>query len=171
MTCYVLQQLGFATPYLTILFKFLIITSYAKTEKTVHMVVFASSLIKIFILIIQSNYNPQIWKLFGSKYDQDVSRRQSHASLITIIYHPPNFYNHILSECLTECLSTLESDFSNCGIILTDDFNHFSILPVVRQLKLKQLIKFPTQGSNTLDQILKNLHSFLKIQSYNFPQR
>ena len=79
-----------------------------------------------------------------------------------IIYHSPNSNNHILSEYLTECLSALEGDFPNCGIILTGDFNHFNTSPIVREFKLKQLIKFPTRGSNTLDQILTNLHSFYK---------
>lgn len=52
LTCYVLQRLGFATIYLIILFKFLIITSYAKTGKIVHIMEFVSSFIKIFNLVI-----------------------------------------------------------------------------------------------------------------------
>ena len=67
-----------------------------------------------------------------------------------------------MSEYLTECLSILEGDFPNCGIILTGDFNHFNTSSIARQFKLKQLIKSPTRGSNTLDQILTNLHSFYK---------
>ena len=82
--------------------------------------------------------------------------------IVGIIYHPPNSNNHILSGYLTECLFALEGYFPNCGIILTGDFNHFNTSPIVREFKLKQLIKFPTRGSNTLDQILKNLHSFYK---------
>jgi hypothetical protein len=51
-----------------------------------------------------------------------------------------------MSEYLTDCLSSLEGNFPNCGIILTGDFNHFNTSPIVRQFKLKQLINFPTRG-------------------------
>ncbi|XP_028394410.1 uncharacterized protein LOC114518590 [Dendronephthya gigantea] len=82
--------------------------------------------------------------------------------IVGIIYHPPNSNNSILSEYLSECLTTLEGDFPNCGIILTGDFNQFNTSPIARQFKFKQLIKFPTRGNNTLDKILTNLHSFYK---------
>jgi hypothetical protein len=65
-----------------------------------------------------------------------------------------------MSDYLSNCLSAIESDLPNCGIILTGDFNHFNSSSVERNFKLKQVVKFPTCGNKKLDKILTTLHTF-----------
>ena len=55
--------------------------------------------------------------------------------------------------------------FPGCGIILAGDFNHLDIKTISRQFQLKQLVHLPTRGTNTLDLVLTNLHSFYPVNA------
>ena len=76
------------------------------------------------------------------------------------IYHPPSASNNIMLEYLSKTLTTVEGLFPGCGIILAGDFNHLDIKIISCQFQLKHLVHLPTRGTNTLDLVLTNLHSF-----------
>ena len=76
------------------------------------------------------------------------------------IYHLPNASNNIMLEYLSKTLMTIEGHFPGCGIILAGGFNHLDIKIISRQFQLKQLVHLPTRGTNMLDLVLTNLHSF-----------
>ena len=61
------------------------------------------------------------------------------------------------------CLSSIESRCSNCGIILLGDFNKLDVAKLKSSFKLKQIVNFPTRGRNTLDLILTNLQDFYDV--------
>ncbi len=68
-------------------------------------------------------------------------------------------------EYLTKSLTDIEGLFPGCGIIIAGDFNHLNIKNLSRQFQLKQLVHLPTRGTNTLDLILTNMHSFYEPNS------
>ena len=61
---------------------------------------------------------------------------------------------------LIECLSFIESNYSNCGIIILGDFNRLNIIRLKNNFNLKQIVNFPTRGQNILDLVLTNLKNF-----------
>ena len=63
---------------------------------------------------------------------------------------------------LLECLTCIEAQFPNSGIIIAGDFNKLNITRLRNGFKLKQLTKFPTRGHNFLDLILTNLDNYYK---------
>ncbi len=65
-----------------------------------------------------------------------------------------------MREYLMKCLSYIESYYSNCGIVITGDFNHLDTTRLQNSFKLKQIINFPTRGAATLDLILTNISEF-----------
>jgi hypothetical protein len=76
--------------------------------------------------------------------------------ILGTVCHPPSASD---SEMLT-CLSSIEAQSHNCGILLLGDFNKLNVTKLKSNFKLKQIITFPTRGSNTLDLISTNLHEF-----------
>ena len=64
---------------------------------------------------------------------------------------------HILNDHLFESLTLAEAALPNCGIILTGDFNRLNTSRLQKHFKLKQLVKFPTRESATLDLFLTNM--------------
>ena len=54
----------------------------------------------------------------------------------------------------------IESKYPNCGIIIAGDFNNFNTSSIQQQYELKQMVKFPTRGTKTLDKLLTNLFPF-----------
>lgn len=76
------------------------------------------------------------------------------------VYHPPRANDINMLEYLFKSLTDIEGLYPGCGIILAGDFNHLNILSLSRQFRLKQLIHLPTRGTNTLDLMLTNLHTF-----------
>ena len=82
--------------------------------------------------------------------------------LIAVVYYPgrtspaesnaTNITNHLFDS-----LTTAESMFPNCGIIIAGDFNHLSTTRLQNHFKLKQLVNQPTRGTATLDIILTNM--------------
>lgn len=57
-------------------------------------------------------------------------------------------------------LSSIESQYSNCGIIILGDFNQLNIAGLKRSYGLQQIVQFPTRGNNRLDLVLTNLKQF-----------
>ena len=72
----------------------------------------------------------------------------------------PRSSNAALQGYLCETLSSLESRFPNCGIMLVGEFNHFKTTSIQPQYGLKQIVKLPTRGSKTLHEILTNLSQY-----------
>ena len=80
--------------------------------------------------------------------------------VVGVVYHPPRSDNAAMLDYLSNCLSYIESHFPNSGLILLGDFNKLNITRLCSSYNLKQIVKFATRGSNTLDLILTNLSSF-----------
>ena len=80
--------------------------------------------------------------------------------VIGTVYHPPSADNLAMLNYLMNCLSTLESLFSNCAFIILGDFNRLNISQLKSNYGLRQLVNFPTRGRNTLDLVLTNLHEY-----------
>ena len=76
------------------------------------------------------------------------------------VYHPTNAENSEMLNYLIECLSFIESNYSNCGIIILGDFNRLNIIRLKNNFNLKQIVNFPTRGQNILDLVLTNLKNF-----------
>ena len=73
--------------------------------------------------------------------------------VVGVVYHPPRSDNAAILDYLSNCLSYI-------GLILLGDFNKLNITRLRSSYNLKQIVKFATRGSNTLDLILTNLSSF-----------
>ncbi len=80
--------------------------------------------------------------------------------VIGTVYHPPSANGPAMLDYLSSCLSSLESRFPNCGLIILGDFNRLSISRLIHNYNLCQLVKFPTRGRSILDLVLTNLHDF-----------
>ena len=52
----------------------------------------------------------------------------------------------------------VESEYPNCGILVTGDFNRLDISGLLGHFRLKQIVKVPTRKDATLDLILTNMH-------------
>ena len=74
-----------------------------------------------------------------------------------IVYHPHSANPSEMVEYLFDQLSFIESTFPSCGLMLLGDFNRLNVSRISSQFRLKQLVKFPTRGSHTLDLVLPNL--------------
>ena len=79
-----------------------------------------------------------------------------------VLYHPPRAENTAMLNYLIESLTSIESRYANCGILVLSDFNHLQhdIKKLNQNFNLKQVIPFATRSSNTLDLIVTNLHKF-----------
>ena len=86
--------------------------------------------------------------------------------VIGTVYHPPNANDSAMLTYLMDCLSSVESKHPNSGILLLGDFNGLNVANLKSSFNLKQIVKFPTRGQNTLDFILTNLQDF-----YNNPDK
>lgn len=60
-------------------------------------------------------------------------------------------------EYLSTSLTTIESLYPRCGIVLTGDFNCLNVSRLLVQFKLKQLIQAPTCVNSTLNLIITNM--------------
>ncbi|CAB4012721.1 Hypothetical predicted protein [Paramuricea clavata] len=88
------------------------------------------------------------------------------SSIIGIVYHPPSSNAPAMNEYLSCQLSAFESSFPNTGTVLLGDFNKLNVSGFSRHFRLKQLVKFPTRGNNTLDLILTDLKEY-----YSTPEK
>ena len=59
---------------------------------------------------------------------------------------------------LSTTLTTIESQYPGCGILLAGDFNRLNVSRLLAQFKMKQLVRSPTRGDRILDLVLTNLH-------------
>ena len=58
---------------------------------------------------------------------------------------------------LSTTLTTIESQYPGCGILLAGDFNRLNVSRLLTQFKMKQLVRSPTRGDRILDLVLTNL--------------
>ena len=58
------------------------------------------------------------------------------------IYHPPDNNDFAILEYLSQCLSSIESRFSNCGLLLVGDFNRLNTKRLQNSFNLKQIVTF-----------------------------
>ena len=73
------------------------------------------------------------------------------------IYYPSSSDDNEILEYLIASLTRVESLYPGCGLILAGDFNRLDIKQLRINFGLKQLVKIPTRGGNTLDLVLTNL--------------
>ena len=93
-------------------------------------------------------------KLFASR----LSLQDLHESLYAYFWRsyfirvelvPQNLIDHLFDN-----LFAAEAMLSNCGIIVTDDFNRSDTNRLYNHFKLKQLVIFPKRGQTPLGVIL-----------------
>ena len=80
--------------------------------------------------------------------------------VVGTLYHPPSASDPAIMEYLIKCLSTIESCYPNCGILIAGDFNRLQITRLRNNFQLKQIVHFPTRGRRTLDLILTNISEY-----------
>ena len=89
------------------------------------------------------------------------SPRPFSSILIIGVYYPPGQNAEDekgMLEYLTNGLDCILSDRPSTAIVITGDFNQMKLEKLSRRFNLRKLIKAPTRGRNTLDQILTNMH-------------
>ena len=84
-------------------------------------------------------------------------------------YHPPSADDSELLEYISLTLTCIEGNFPGCGIIIAGDFNQLNVRYLCRNFNLKQLVRVPTRGRNTLDLIITNLHSYYQPETISYP--
>lgn len=77
-----------------------------------------------------------------------------------VIYHPPSAPDSQLQDYLLKCLTSIESQHPNSGILLVGDLNHLNEASPKSNFNLKQIVHFPTRGKSFLDRILTNMKEF-----------
>ena len=77
-----------------------------------------------------------------------------------VICHPPSAPDSQMQDHLLKCLSSIESQNPNCGILPVGDLNHLNEATLKSNFHLKQIIHFPTRGKSFLDRILTNIKEF-----------
>ena len=82
--------------------------------------------------------------------------------IIAVVYYPgptspAESNSQLMLNHLFESLMKAETQFPNCGIVVTGDFNRLNISRLQNHFKLKQLVKFLTRGQATLDLVLTNM--------------
>ncbi|XP_068749281.1 uncharacterized protein [Montipora capricornis] len=80
--------------------------------------------------------------------------------VLGIIYHPPNDNDSAILDYLWQSLSSIESRFPNCGLLIVGDFNRLKTKRLQNSFDLKQIVTFPTRGDRTLDLVLTNLKEY-----------
>ena len=77
-----------------------------------------------------------------------------------VIYHPPSAPDSKMQDYLLNCLTSIESQHPNSGILLVGDLNHLNETTLKSNFNLKQIVHFPTRGKSFLDRILTNMKEF-----------
>ena len=80
--------------------------------------------------------------------------------IVAVVYHPdqhPDTSDATLNEYLTASLDKIEAKLPNSGILIAGDYNKFDFKAPAKCYQLEPIIKIPTRGKNTLDQIYTNL--------------
>ncbi len=66
--------------------------------------------------------------------------------IIGTIYHPPNADDSEMLDYLSTTLTIIEGQYPGCGIFLAGDFNRLNVSRLSTQVKMKQLVRYPTRG-------------------------
>ena len=61
---------------------------------------------------------------------------------------------------LLTSLTTIESDYPGCGLMLAGDFNRLKVNRLLNPFQCKQMVNVPTRADQSLDLIITNLYSF-----------
>ena len=88
--------------------------------------------------------------------------------ILAVLYYPPKTLASARDDLIKHIIHTtqqLQSKYINAGIIITGDYNTLPEKEIATALKLKQVVKIPTRGNNTLDKILTNMHKLYKEPS------
>ena len=70
-----------------------------------------------------------------------------------VIYHPPSAPDSKMQDYLLNCLTSIESQHPNSGILLVGDLNHLNETTLKSNFNLKQIVHFPTRGKSFLEQL------------------
>ncbi|KAK2547060.1 hypothetical protein P5673_033168, partial [Acropora cervicornis] len=100
------------------------------------------------------------FKMLWAKRRPDRLPRGCNSFVVGTLYHPPSASDPAVMEYLIKCLSTIESCYPNCGILIAGDFNRLQITRLLNNFQLKQIVHFPTRGRRTLDLILTNISEY-----------
>ena len=85
--------------------------------------------------------------------------------IVPVVYHPnqhPDNSDAALNDYLTASLDKIEGKFPNNGILIAGDFSKFDFKAPAKCYQLEPVIKIPTRGKNTVDQIYTNLKEYYK---------
>ena len=104
-------------------------------------------------------------RVCGCIFNPIASLRNSPVSLPLRYTTLPKRMIDLFWEYLFQSLSLVESEYPNCGILVTGDFNRLDISGLLGHFRLKQIVKVPTCKDATLDLILTNMH-----EHYSAPQ-
>ena len=85
--------------------------------------------------------------------------RGCNSIVVGMLYHLPSASDAAIMEYL-KWLSTIESCYPNCGILIAGDFNRLQTTRLRNNFQLKQMVHFPTRGRRTLDLILTNISEY-----------
>ena len=97
-----------------------------------------------------------LWaKLRPTRLPRDFSRVIS-----GLIYHPPSAPDSEMQDYLLKCLTSIESQHPNSGILLVGDLNQLNETTLKSNFNLQQIVHFPTRWKSFLDRILTNMKEF-----------
>ena len=91
--------------------------------------------------------------------------RPSSSILVVVVYYSPDISAEAEKDMLfflTNAVDTVLRDRPSMGLIVTGDFNHMNLNPLCSRFNLRKVVKAPTRGRNTLDQILTNMSDLYK---------
>ena len=80
--------------------------------------------------------------------------------IVGTVYHthyPVGASDNAMLDYLASSLTVIEGRYPGCGILITGDFNRLNVSRLLKQFKLKQLVRGPTRGERTLDLIITNM--------------
>ena len=84
--------------------------------------------------------------------------------ILAALYFPPkppaDTRDRLIEHIITE-VQLLQTKHVDPGFVILGDFNTFPA-EITAALNLKQVVKVPTRGKNTLDKILTNMHKLYK---------
>ena len=81
--------------------------------------------------------------------------------IIAAVYFPPKATadtRNRLTKHIVTTAQMLQSKYTNPAFAIMGDLNQYPVAEVTKALSLKQVVKIPTRGKNTLDKILTNMH-------------
>ena len=94
--------------------------------------------------------------------------------LVVGVYYPPGQPAEAEKDmlfCLTNAIDSVLRDRPSIGLIVTGDFNHMNLNPLCSHFNMPKVVKAPTRGRNTLDQVLTNMSDLYKDVKHLPPLR